>query len=63
MATQNVVTITTTKFPDAEMKTVIGIIILKTVLFTLLHNMFSLMPINNHDMNKRAAEMTLHLYI
>jgi hypothetical protein len=45
------------------MKTVIGITILKTILFTLLHNMFSLMPINDHDMNKRAAEITLHFYI
>lgn len=45
------------------MKTVTGITVLKIVLFILLHNMLSLMPINDHDMNKRAAEITSHTYI
>jgi hypothetical protein len=39
------------------MKTATAIIILKTVLFILLHNMFRLMPINGHDMSKGAVKI------
>jgi hypothetical protein len=39
------------------MKTATAIIILKTVLFTLVHNMFRLLPINGHDMSKGAVEI------
>jgi hypothetical protein len=53
---QNVVTIYDTKFPYAATKTVIGVIILKTILFTLLRNVISL-PIYGQDINKRAAEI------
>jgi hypothetical protein len=47
------------KFPDTVTKTVIGIVIFKVVLFTLFHNIFRLLPISGHVMNKRAAEMYL----
>jgi hypothetical protein len=44
---QNLVKINNTKFPDTVTKTVIGEAILgKTVLFTLLHNIFGLLPFN-----------------
>jgi hypothetical protein len=39
------------------MKIIIGFVTLKTVLFTLLHKTFRLPPINDHDVNKRAAEI------
>jgi hypothetical protein len=40
------------KFPDTAMKLIIGVVILKTVLFSFLHNMFKLLPINGHNMKK-----------
>jgi hypothetical protein len=42
------------------MKTIIDVISItsKTVLFTL---MFSLLPINSHDINKRSAVIHFHL--
>jgi hypothetical protein len=39
------------------MKTVIGVVILKTVLFMLLHIIFRWLQIHGHDMNKRAVEI------
>jgi hypothetical protein len=45
------------KFPDMD----IGVIILKTVLFTLLYNMVKLLPISDHDMDKNLAKINLHL--
>jgi hypothetical protein len=47
------------KFPNTLMKTATGIIIIKTVSFTLLHNMFRLLPINGHNMSKGAVEIIL----
>jgi hypothetical protein len=46
------------KSPDIVMITVI---ILKTVSFTLLHNMFRSMSINGCDMNKTSTEFNLNL--
>jgi hypothetical protein len=37
---QNFIAINNMKFPDAVTKTVAGVVILKTLLCTLLHNMF-----------------------
>lgn len=45
------------EFPNTLMKTATTIIILKTVLFILLQNMFGLLPINGHDMNKGAVQI------
>lgn len=42
-------------------KIVTSFVILKTVLFTLMHNTFRLPPINRHDMNRRAAEHNFNL--
>jgi hypothetical protein len=40
---------------------IIGAIILKTFVFTLLHNMFILLLINGHDyVNERSAEINFH---
>jgi hypothetical protein len=42
-------------------KIILGIIILKTVLFILRHNLFVLLSINGHDTNTIAAEIDLRL--
>jgi hypothetical protein len=42
-------------------KPVIDVVIPKTIIFIMLHNMFRLMPINGHNMNKRAAEIKCNL--
>jgi hypothetical protein len=42
---QSVITINYARFPDIVRKIVIDAIIIKTVFFTLLHNMFTVLPI------------------
>jgi hypothetical protein len=50
------------KRPHTATKNVTGgVVILKSVLFTLLHNVFILLPINIHDINKRSAEINRNL--
>jgi hypothetical protein len=44
---QNLVTINSTTFPDTVTRTSISAIILKR-----LHNMFTLLPVDGHDMSK-----------
>jgi hypothetical protein len=41
--------------------TVIGVVSLETILFTLLHNLLRLLPISGHDMNNRSVEMHFHV--
>jgi hypothetical protein len=41
-----------TKSPYAVMKTMVGVIILQRVIFSFLHNMFKLLSINDHSINK-----------
>jgi hypothetical protein len=43
------------------MKNFTDLITLKTLIFTLLGNMFRLLWINIHDMNKRSTEISFHL--
>jgi hypothetical protein len=40
------------ELPDAVMKTVMDVVTLKAVVFTLLYNI-RLLTVNGHDMNKR----------
>lgn len=54
---QNFIMINNTKFPDTVMKT---IIILETVLFTVLCNMFRQLLNDVPDMNKRKAVINFH---
>jgi hypothetical protein len=49
---QNFVTINNTKFLDNVMKIAKGVIIIRTVIFTLLYNKFRLLLINDHNMDK-----------
>jgi hypothetical protein len=35
-------------------KNVIGLVVLKAVLLTLLHKVFRLLPVNDHDMKERT---------
>jgi hypothetical protein len=49
---QNFVPINKTKFLDVMMKIVIGAAIRKTVKFTLMYNMFRLLPVNDLDMKR-----------
>lgn len=49
------------KFPDTVTKTSISVILLKTVLLALLQNIFRRMPVNGHNVNKRAAKINFHL--
>jgi hypothetical protein len=48
-------------FSDTVKKIILGIIILKTVLFIFPHKVFVLLSINCHDTNKIAAEINLRL--
>jgi hypothetical protein len=43
------------------MNTIIGVLTFRTVLFTLLHNIFRLLPNNGHNMTKRAVEINFYL--
>lgn len=52
--------ITITKFQDTAMRTVGGVIIFKTVLFTFLHNIFRWILINHHGMKKRLPEFSFN---
>jgi hypothetical protein len=58
---QNFVIISNTLFPGTVTKTRISVVILKTILFTFLHNMFTLLVINVNGVNKRQAEINFHL--
>jgi hypothetical protein len=58
---RNFVRIKNTTFPATVTKTVIGVIILKTILFLLSHKMFRRLPIKYHDMNKRWAGSNFYL--
>jgi hypothetical protein len=51
---QSVITINYAKFPEILRKIAIDAIIIKTVFFTLLHNMFTVLPVGGHDMSKRS---------
>jgi hypothetical protein len=55
------ITINNTRFSHTTMETVIGVIILKAILFTLLPNMLELLPINGHSVKKSSREITFHL--
>lgn len=48
------------KFLATMMEIVIGVANLKSLLFTLLYNMFRLPPINGHSNNKQAEEIHFH---
>jgi hypothetical protein len=52
---QSVITINHAKFPDIVRKIVIDAILIKTVFFTLLHNLFTVLTIDGHDMSKRSG--------
>jgi hypothetical protein len=54
---QKFVTINNVKFTDTVTKTVIGVVILETVLYTLLHIIFRLLPISCHDLNKSTVSV------
>jgi uncharacterized protein YqgV (UPF0045/DUF77 family) len=49
------------KFEGTVMNTVIGVLTLRTGLFTLLHNIFRLLSNNGHNMTKRTVEINLYL--
>lgn len=56
---KNSVKINNIKFQGTQ-GTVTGAVLLKTVLLTLLHNMFRLQPINCYDMKNILAEINFH---
>jgi hypothetical protein len=49
------------KLPTTVIQTVIGVVIIKTVSFSLLRNMFRLLPINGHGTNNRSTEINFYL--
>jgi hypothetical protein len=51
----------TTKFSHPVIKTVIGIVNLKRVVFTLSPIIFKLLSINGHDMKKGSTRINVHL--
>jgi hypothetical protein len=57
---QNVVKINNTKFLETLPEIVIGSVIHKKYLFTLLRNIFRLLPVNCADMNRRSSEINLN---
>jgi hypothetical protein len=44
-------------FPNIMIKTFIATVSLKSILFTLLHNMFTLLPIEGHDVKKYQTDI------
>jgi multisubunit Na+/H+ antiporter MnhC subunit len=55
------VTLNDTIFANTLTKTVIGAVILKTIVITYAHKIFTLLLINDQNVNKSSAEMNFSL--
>jgi hypothetical protein len=54
---QNLVITNNMKFPDTVITDFVGVVISKTILSTLWHIMFRLLPMNYQDINKLSIKL------